>query len=167
MSIRSLTLVVFIFVVFTIVNTSCTTLIIDGKNKTEEFLLKNGEIIELSFVHSVELSRWIEIYEVHPNCLVLIEAKTKSFGWGLPFSGNFSFEDGWMVFKMDRKFRELRISTSNLNDYTLKIEGKVIKLDRFGDLITLKPEGGMMPWIYQKLRKSFFMKEIFLVSRRS
>jgi len=168
MSIRSLTLVVFIVLVaLTIIDTSYTTLIIDGENKTEEFLVRNGDAIELSFVHSVELSRWIEVYKVHPNHLVLIKAKTKSFGWGLPFNGNFSFEDDWMVFGMNRKFRELKISTSNLNDYTLKIKGKVIKLDDFGDLITLRPEGGMMPWIYQKLRKSFFMKEIFPVGKRS
>ncbi len=148
MSIRSsAVLLISILTVFLFVQTKYTTLIIEGKNGVDALLLKNGEIVELSFVHSVELSRWVEVYEIHPNRLILIEAKTKSFGWGLPYNGNFSFEDGWMVFRMHRTFRELRISTSDINDYTLIVGGKILKLDSFGDLVTIRPKGGLIQWI--------------------
>ena len=99
----------------------------------ERIPVRDGDEVTLSFIHSAELSPWVEIYEVKGDSLVLKRALTQSTGWGLPsVEGNFSFVEfngqKWMAFEIKRKFRILRISALPSNNYTLSVDGKVIKL---------------------------------------
>ncbi len=117
------------------------TLIISG-NKTAVFSVDDDFEFKISFIHSVELCRWIEIYRVEGNEIHLIETLTKSAGWGLPSTGNFSFKvvngEGWMSYKMDRRFKSITISTSKFNNYELIFDNKTLKLDVFGKLVTIE-----------------------------
>jgi hypothetical protein len=114
-------------------------------NKKELIPVKDKTTFEISFIHSVELSRWVEIYEVNGTTLHLKKTLTKSAGWGLPSttsSGDFSFEEvngeGWMAYYLDRDFKSLTISTYSINDYILQIGDTRVALENFGKLVTVK-----------------------------
>ncbi len=118
---------------------------ISGSEGRELIPVENRTTFEISFIHSVELSRWIEIYEVDGAVLHLKKTLTKSAGWGLPStpsSGNFSFEDvdgeGWMAYYLDRELESLTISTYSINDYILQIGDNRLVLEKFGRLVTIK-----------------------------
>jgi len=66
-------------------------------------LVRDGITFKIHFIHSVELTRWVEIFEIKGRMLHL-KTLTNSAGWALPSTatlGNFSFkevvmgEDGW------------------------------------------------------------------------
>ncbi len=137
---------------------------ISGKNKTEIFFVKDGCKIELEFIHSVELFKYKEIYEVRDGKFILRKALTKSFGWGLPSGGNVTFENDYIVFKSNRTYRYLYISTHSINDYTIKLDHKTLKLDDFGNLIKLKVDE-IWPWTFQRLKEGLLMKENYLAGK--
>ena len=118
---------------------------ISGESGRDLIPVEDKTTFEISFIHSVELSRWVEIYEVNGTMLHLIKTLTKSAGWGLPSTaspGNFSFEEingeGWMAYHLDRNFESLTISTSSINDYILQIGDTRVALEKFGKLVTVK-----------------------------
>ncbi len=118
---------------------------VSGEAKKELIPVRDGTTFEISFIHSVELSRWVEIYEVRGTMLHLKKTLTKSAGWGLPSTaspGNFSFEEingeGWMAYYLDRNFESLTISTYSINDYILQIGDTRVALDDFGRLVTVE-----------------------------
>ncbi len=116
---------------------------IRGEEGSTILKVNEGEKINLSFIHSVELFRWTEIYQVEDEELILIESLTKSCGWGLPSVGkNFSFKEvggeTWMAFEMRRPLKSLLISTAPINDYTLTLNRRVIKLGKFGKLVEIR-----------------------------
>lgn len=114
-------------------------------DRKELIPVRDKTTFEISFIHSVELSRWVEIYEVNGTTLHLKKTLTKSAGWGLPSTaspGNFSFEEingeGWMAYYLDRDFNSLTISTYSINDYILQIGDTRVVLENFGNLVTVK-----------------------------
>lgn len=135
--------VVFLFLAIFPTN---NVLIIEGDKGSNIIKVNGNETIELSFIHSVELSRWIQIYKIVNNKLFLVRSLTKSCGWGLPSVGeDFSFEeiDGetWMVFQ-PRRYIEYpyMIGTDAINDFTLTTDDKTIKLERYGSVVAIKVE---------------------------
>jgi len=120
-------------------------LVIQGDKDSTALKVNSNESVSLSFIHSVELSRWIEIYKIDDDRLVLTESLTKSCGWGLPSTEeNFSFKeiDGetWMSFEMQRPVDSLVISTNPINDYILTVNNDVIELENFGKFVEIKVE---------------------------
>jgi len=74
----------------------------DGANITVE----TARVVNItySWIHSVERSPIIETYIIENGSLVLVEARSQSFGAGHPYSGEevggeFLFEDGFLVYK--------------------------------------------------------------------
>lgn len=113
--------------------------------KKELIPVRDKITFEISFIHSVELSRWVEIYEVNGTMLHLKKSLTKSAGWGLPStpsSGNFTFEEvngeEWMAYYLDRNLDSLTISTYSINDYIMQIGDTRVALENFGKLVTIK-----------------------------
>ena len=157
---------VFAIATFYILFSSFNVLIIKGEKDSTALLLKDGDVIELKFRHSVELTDYVEVYEVKSGYLILKEAKTQSLGWGLPFNGNFSFEDNYLVYRYNKKFKELYIATSDINDYTLIVKGKVIKLENFGKMVKLGVDD-IWHWTYQRLKESLYTKESYLAGKQS
>jgi hypothetical protein len=115
---------------------------ISGNNGYELVRVENGERIEISFIHSVELCRWIEIYSVDGNKLHLKKTLTKSAGWGLPSTENFSFEEyggeEWLGYTVERIIPSLTISTHPMNDYILHVNQKTFSLEKFGKMVNIK-----------------------------
>ena len=118
---------------------------ISGMSGRRLIPVEDKTTFEISFIHSVELSRWVEIYEVNGTMLHLKKTLTKSAGWGLPSTaspGNFSFEEingeRWMAYYLDRNFESLTISTYSINDYILQIGDTRVALEKFGKFVTVK-----------------------------
>ncbi|AEA46473.1 DUF1850 domain-containing protein [Archaeoglobus veneficus] len=117
-------------------------LMVEGKNTTV-IAVKDGDEVKISFIHSVELCPWVEIYVIEGNNLTLVKTLTQSAGWGLPSTeNNFSFQeiDGqkWMVYEIHRTFSSLKISTSPINNYTISVNGKVLKFSNGFITVSIK-----------------------------
>lgn len=131
-----------IFIAVLIIFLSPVQVIEISGNRTVLIPVSDHRKFEISFIHSVELCRWIEIYEVREGKIHLIKTLTRSAGWGLPSTGNFSFEvingEEWMVYYLDREFDDIPISTDPVNDYTLTVGDTVLKLASLGKRIDIK-----------------------------
>lgn len=132
---------VFLFVAIFPTN---NVLIIEGNKGSNMIKISENETIELSFIHSVELSPWIQIYKIVNNKLFLAKSLTKSCGWGLPSVGeDFSLEEiageTWMAFHVWREIEcPYLIGTDPINDFTLMIDDKAIKLEQYGRVVAIK-----------------------------
>lgn len=110
---------------------------VEGERGGLSIAVPANDVIQLTFIHSVELTPVIEIYRVQDDGLVLVETRSRSFGWGLPSS-----EPGyrqvtvdnqiWFAFTLERRIGVLRIITDPANDYTLHAAGAMVKLADFG-----------------------------------
>jgi len=115
---------------------SKTVLMISGKKNA----LFCCDRFNITYIHSVELFRCVDIYEIKDGRLILTGSVTESFGWGLPSSENVSIEEEGFLFKMNRSFESIEVVTDEINDYTLEFDGKSIKLTPFGRRVLIKPE---------------------------
>ncbi|ADB58367.1 DUF1850 domain-containing protein [Archaeoglobus profundus] len=141
-------------------------LTVQGDRNVQQMLIKDGTIVTLKFVHSVELFDYIEVYEVYDGNLILKKAMSKSFGWGLPYYGNLTFEDYYIVYRFNKSFRSFYVSTYDFNNYTLRVDNKTLKLDNFGTLVKLRVDD-LWQWIFQRLKESLPMKEDCLDGKQS
>ncbi|GEM_PF-4373769 len=122
---------------------SGTGLAVSGEKQSALIELADWDVIECSFIHSVERSRVVELYRVNRYGLVLCESRTKSFGWGLPCNeAGYSMKkiDGetWFVFEMSRPMPKVVIATDPVNDYVLRIGDKIFKLEDFGGIVEVE-----------------------------
>lgn len=82
---------------------SSPELLITCDNKTIELPLEPNTTLTYRWIHSVEKTPIIEVYNVTPKGLILIRAETQSFGAGHPYSaeefnGTFHFSKDYMVY---------------------------------------------------------------------
>jgi len=80
-------------------------LVITCDDNTTKIHIQPNTILEYRWIHSVEKTPIIEVYNVTPNGLILIEAKSQSFGAGHPYSaeefnGTFYTENGYLVYEI-------------------------------------------------------------------
>jgi len=80
-------------------------LIITCDENTTRINIQPNTILEYRWIHSVEKTPIIEVYNVTPNGLILIQAKSQSFGAGHPYSaeefnGTFHVENGYLVYEI-------------------------------------------------------------------
>jgi len=57
------------------------------------------EQFTLSWIHSVEKTRWEETYRVEGDRLALIEARIQGMGAGMEPSADARFADGWWIWR--------------------------------------------------------------------
>ena len=132
----------FVFPIFVILLLIALTIpskdvvIIEGKQK----VVIETDSFSITYIHSVELFRCVELYEVKNGRLILTKTLTKSFGWGLPSEGNVTLEKDWFVYSINRTFKQIEVSTYKINDYTLEFKRKSIKLSHFGDRVLIRAE---------------------------
>jgi hypothetical protein len=122
-------------------------LVIEGENGSCALPVKENDVVSVSFIHSVELSRTIDFYKIKRGYFLLFKTLTKTAGWGLPSTEkNFSttIYDGeeWFEFGIERKIESFIISTHPINQYIIKVESKEIKYGKLVKTITLKIEKG-------------------------
>lgn len=59
--------------------------------------------LKLSWIHSVELSRWIETYQITDEGFHLVGSQFKTYGAGTPDAGKLiSTKEGWISYEVDR-----------------------------------------------------------------
>jgi hypothetical protein len=93
--------------------------------------VSEGDSVRLSWIHSIEHTPWVEIYEVSDGEMALEEARVKSFGAGVDqVAPEVVTEDGWVKLRgTGRVFPALNFFYSKKVDYELRIEGRDIGLE--------------------------------------
>ncbi len=138
---RRTLLIIMLLLFFALMVYQTPYLVISGNKKECAIQISKGDVISVSFIHSVELFREIDFYRVEDNSLKLFKTLVKSAGWGLPSTEkNFSSEKGWLEYRIERDVGVLRISLDPFNRYTLKIGELNLSLDGFGKYVELRVE---------------------------
>ena len=84
-----------------------------------------GSMISHSWIHSIELSRWTDTFEVTPDGLMLVTAEFSAYGAGMPLDeGEVTVRDGVVVVEeIHREFEAIRWIHSHRADYRIGIDG--------------------------------------------
>lgn len=103
-------------------------IVIEDMNTGEELFsekIEESERFEVSYIHSVERSPVIEIFEVRGDEIYTMESHTESFGAGMPYEGDdVELADGKFIIKnINRKVHggTLRIRPSSVFPHHIKI----------------------------------------------
>lgn len=110
-------------------------LVIRDQETNKEYIrlkVQVGDQLELAWIHSVELTPWIEVLEiVEDEHLMLIETRFQSYGAGVPYEteGNFLVRDGYTIMTdIDQLFTSYRWVHSHNAQFTLTKNGKYVFL---------------------------------------
>ncbi|WNF38664.1 DUF1850 domain-containing protein [Bacillaceae bacterium IKA-2] len=116
-------------------------LIIKEQRTNVEYLnvvVENGDKIEVHWIHSVELTPWVEVYEITDQRgqmeLKLIETRFQSFGAGVPDYqiGTAIIEDGFIVINdLEVYIERFKWIHSHDASYELKLNGNMIIETKF------------------------------------
>lgn len=112
-----------------------------------EFRVAEGAEITLSWIHSIELSRWTEIFRFRGDHLMLVATRFRAYGAGTPMNeGDVRLEDGQVVIEnIDRQFDAIRWIHSHRVDYRIGIGGDedLVNTSRLPDQqpLELRPRG--------------------------
>jgi hypothetical protein len=94
----------------------------------------NEDSFELGWIHSVEKEPWFETYERRGIDLYLTTTKFKTFGAGVPSSGEvIEAEDGFVHMVVNEKMDEIRLTVSENVKTTLYTEKSEIHLYKLVD----------------------------------
>ncbi|TLP78860.1 DUF1850 domain-containing protein [Nesterenkonia sphaerica] len=90
-----------------------------------------GAIITHSWLHSIELSRWTDIYRFEAEQLMLISTEFEEYGAGMPLDeGDLTYRDGKIVIEnIDRPFEAIGWIHSHRVDYRIGIDGDTGLID--------------------------------------
>jgi hypothetical protein len=93
--------------------------------------LELGTEITLSWMHSIELTRWSDTFEVGDDGFLLIRTVFSSYGAGMPMDeGTLRHKgDNIIIEDIDRSFEAIRWVHSHAVDYRIAIDGDETLLD--------------------------------------
>lgn len=130
-------LVIVVLVILSINKWSQYELIIKDQETNEEYLkieVDVGDRLELTWIHSVELTPWSEVLEVvDGRQLKLVETRFQSFGAGVPYEteGNVLVQDGYTIMTdLHQMFTSYRWIHSHQAQFTLTRNGENIFLPK-------------------------------------
>jgi hypothetical protein len=110
-------------------------LIIKDQETNTEYIrlqVQAGDQLEFAWIHSVELTPWIEVLEVtRDERLKLIETRFQSYGAGVPHAteGNALVKDGYTIMtELEQFFTSYRWIHSHNAQFTLSRNGKNVFL---------------------------------------
>lgn len=104
----------------------------DSKEKYFAQHIEQGDSVRLSWIHSIEHTPWVEMYEVSSDgSLALKETRIKSFGAGVDqIAPEVASENGWVVMRgTKRVFPALHFIYSREVAYDLQIDGRELELE--------------------------------------
>lgn len=89
-----------------------------------EFDMSVGSIVTHSWLHSIELSRWTDIYRFDGEQLVLTSTEFEEYGAGMPLDeGDVRVEDGKVIIEnINRDFDAIRWIHSHRVDYRIGLD---------------------------------------------
>lgn len=136
---RYIYIIIIVFTLLFIINMNLPSnyhLVIKEQRSTVEYLnveVESGDNIEVHWIHSVELTPWVEVYEISNQRgqmeLKLIETRFQSFGAGTPDSlvGTVTIEDGYIVINdLDEYIERFQWIHSHSAKFELKLNGILI-----------------------------------------
>ena len=90
-----------------------------------ELDVAEGTEITHSWIHSIELSRWTDVYRLTGDSLLLVATRFAEYGAGMPMDeGDLRVEDGEIIIEnIDREFDAIRWIHSHRVDYRIGIDG--------------------------------------------
>lgn len=93
--------------------------------------VEEGDLVRLSWTHSIEKTPWVEEYEISDGELHLRETRVKSFGAGVDQNApKVENRDGWVVMSgYERSFETLRFFHSRNVERKLLVAGERVNLD--------------------------------------
>lgn len=95
------------------------------------FYLRDKEF-KIGWIHSVEKEPWFEKYELEDGQLILTETWFKTFGAGVPSSGEvIPSSDGFIHMKINRPMDAIRLTVSKKVRTTLYTKDSSIPLHTF------------------------------------
>ena len=84
----------------------------------------DGQRVTLSWTHSVEHTKWLEVWEVDDDAFVLVETQFEGYGAGVPNEGEAHVENGMVhVTGIDRRVKKLTWVHSHDVSHSLTIDG--------------------------------------------
>ncbi len=108
-------------------------LIIQEQRTNQEFKVFSvgkDDIIEVHWIHSVELTPWIEVYQTTENLqLALIETKFQSYGAGVPnqLEGTVSYRDGFTILSnLNQTIEKFQWMHSHDAEFKIIINGETV-----------------------------------------
>ncbi|MGF1472097.1 MAG: DUF1850 domain-containing protein [Rubrobacteraceae bacterium] len=92
--------------------------------------VQEGDLVRLSWVHSIEHTPWVEMYRVSNGQLALKESRIKSFGAGVDqVAPEVAHRNGWVILRgTERIFPALHLIYSREAAYDLRIAGRTLDL---------------------------------------
>lgn len=87
--------------------------------------------ITLSWIHSIELSRWADTYRTSEDGVLLVSTRFKTYGAGMPMDeGTVRNENGWIIIDdINRRLDAIRWVNSHRVDYRIGIDGDETLID--------------------------------------
>nr|WP_289039520.1 DUF1850 domain-containing protein [uncultured Allobacillus sp.] len=102
--------------------------VIELKTSEQVYFLRD-DTFTLTWIHSVEKEPWYEVYEREKGQLLLTETYFKTFGAGVPSSGDVQQKnDGFVHMEVNRTMKELNVVVSENVQTTMITEDKDIEL---------------------------------------
>ena len=71
-----------------------------------------ADVFTLRWTHSVEKTGWEERWRVDGGALVLEQARIRGSGAGMEPPDGAAWQDGWWVYRVDRRVAELNLAVS-------------------------------------------------------
>ncbi|MCK5931595.1 MAG: DUF1850 domain-containing protein [Fulvimarina manganoxydans] len=115
------------------------------------FPVQAGDRFTLSWVHSVEMEDWQEVFEIEADGSVeVVATRFKTFGAGVPADAGQTtrLEDGWVVMEgIDRDVDPLAILATPRQKYRLSLAGRTLSLTPDGQphLLTFRMTSDQPP----------------------
>lgn len=80
-----------------------------------------SDTLTLSWIHSVEKTRWEEVYTIKDSRLSLVSARIQSFGAGMEPPADAVFQNGWWIYQLKiGSMEKIALTYSNYTeDYSL------------------------------------------------
>lgn len=96
-----------------------------------EIPIREGTEITLSWLHSIELSRWMDTYRTLADGMLLVSTRFKTYGAGMPMDeGTVRNENGWIIIEdINRRLEAIRWINSHRVDYRIGIDGDETRID--------------------------------------
>lgn len=111
-----------------------TLQITDSETENLYFRLpaREGAVLRLSWIHSVEQTPWVEEYRIKDGRFSLEEVRVKSFGAGVEMDADqVSHQGGWVVMRgFDRSEAFLSFRYSTHAQYRMEVDGHELPLEQ-------------------------------------
>lgn len=124
---------IFLLPVFVVFIFPLQVLMIENDHITKMYVINEGSIFSIRWVHSVEHEEWEEFFKIKEHQIYLDSTRFKTFGAGVPNqAGTDSYlKDGWVyMVNIDRKVGSLILRAGSDTNHRLYTKGNIYSLSQ-------------------------------------